>query len=57
MKYQENFELNTKEQEEDLFYLTTLEEENLIPIIIQNKKIYKYSIEVRDIDEISRVFN
>ncbi len=57
MKYQENFELNTKEQEEDLFYLTTLEEENLIPVIIQNKKIYKYSIEIRDINEISRILN
>ena len=57
MKYQENFELNTKEQEENLFYLTTLEEENLIPVIIQNKKIYKYSIEIRDINEISRILN
>lgn len=57
MYNQDNFELNTKEQEEDMFYLTTLEQENLIPIIIQNKKTYEYFTEIRDIDEISRIFN
>lgn len=57
MYNQDNFELNTKEQEEDMFYLTTLEQENLIPIIIQIKKTYEYFTEIRDIDEISRIFN